>query len=322
MKFRIVPVLIALSLISTTFAHRKGRKHSHPHNFRAKNQNSTHSSKQIRDLMFFPEQGTYSSQTGLTFLSSSVDISGVASGDADNSEVSFSQKVSYAFTKNIDAGIELNFASSETEIDATIIGKSKTNDSGLTNPELFLRYQFLNGSNEGQNLHFNFALAPNIGNKEAATASDDGNNLSGNTQINLEIEYGKKVSQTHEWSTAFSLRFNTSGTAEDATTGAEEGFDSSLDFFISGAYQYSFDSKQAVLASLGLIFLGDEKTDDGSKTKNDPSLALGFGYSYQFNDANALGLTYALTQQTSKLNGVVEFKGLVHQMGVSYIALF
>jgi hypothetical protein len=238
--------------------------------------------RDIYDLMYLPQAGTFFGRTTGTIISGEIKGGGAPDGidvdfDGDISGYGFRQEFGYSLTDRFMLQIGADYQNVRSSSEVTVAGlgefESKNTTKGLSDPSIIARFRALD-----EDFLFDLYGGMVIGTGDSETDGDKANNKQGGNSLILGTEFGAKQDNL-QYAFNFQLKHNFEATNKDKdedgslTTKAdahnEIQFGASIqprlteNLFLSGFATVSFtdeydDNQEGTTASQTVYSLGAE----------------------------------------------------------------
>ncbi len=222
-----------------------------------------------QDLLYYPEEDSFLITAEGSYGQIKTKLNSFP--ESTYNTVSFGPTLYYAPLQNLNIGLGVQYANETRKS-----GTTSDTASGLTDPNLYFSYQFLNPNEDALQLILSLMYSPSVGKSSNSTV------VRGNHLVKLGTFIGLK-NGSFSWNLFPNFSYY-STTKYDNTTDDEAYFM----FTLEAEAQYDFSSRWAIYAPFVISYTGEQKDSAGSFTI-DPIINYGLG----------LGFKHALSESTN-----------------------
>ena len=214
-------------------------------------------------LMYMPSQGKLFGMSSIGYTTFSYDTRNASSGSQtktstiDQSKMTFYQELAMGVQDGLSIGGILGYQFSgdiETQTFTSSAAKVTTSETGLVDPELYLRFRIMNQKTDGMNFDMKGIVSPSFSNKTNATSTEDGSAGRGGFKVGAEGILGSE-SDTFNWSGAIGVNYTMTRTIEQQDIEITE-YDAQLAAYLLARMQVMSGDMLAIGGGLDVYYFG------------------------------------------------------------------
>lgn len=275
--------------------------------------------RNILDLQFLPLGGTFGFDSDVNYTRGQIQAS-YFNGNIYNNYYRVNEQIFYSPTNNSIVGLEFGFALTKSHYSGG--GDSKYTHKGFSDITLSYKHRVLNQSTSGSNLDLRLAVSPKLANSKAAESDKDGNQLRGNTSVQLEAIWGKKI-ENHHFTLNPSVTWFSDSTTEYSDGDTSE-IKSLINYDLTFNYQYDLSDNQAISPYIKLNWKGKSinKADDQVYSNIGLHPSLGLRYKLALNESMRISFYTSYFQYKSTPRDSYARDYLNYSLGTNFVVLF
>lgn len=238
--------------------------------------------RSINDLMYLPDAYTFYTKLNFDMSTENTELKGVTAGDSRIETKDYKLDLGYVVRKNLSLEITLQHLSKSFLFEPDGAREVQTQSKGMANPIFRFKWRALEQSTDDVSVDIFPYVSIKTGDARDATATSDGNSITGNG-YGVEANVGKKF-DSHQFMGLIKINHTSTYESQSFTHDPQTRYE------LGGVYQKTLTKSFFGNVSLSRIHWNDYRDDN-----DDTNVAGDMFERYSSRDAWSLGLEGLIT---------------------------